>query len=60
MNRQSRGYGRQMSNGLLEHSWKRTHIVFKRDDTMVSASDAGKRGGLVGWFQAVDQTDDGV
>lgn len=34
--------------------WKGTHVVVKRDDALVSASDAGKRGRFVGRFQAVD------
>ena len=39
---------------------EKTHLVFKGDDTLVSASDARERGGFVGWFQAVDETGDGV
>jgi hypothetical protein len=32
---------------LSTRRWERTHVIFKRDDALVSASNAGKRGGFV-------------
>ena len=46
---------RSTDDGWVVEEWvEETYVVFERDDALVSAPDAGKRGGLVGWFQAVD------